>query len=49
MNSTHLERVRRTYKTPQVFDYGNIHEITQAVNNAGNGDGGTVAGQKKTH
>ena len=40
MNRTDLETAKKPYKTPQVLDYGNIHEITQAVGNMNNGDGG---------
>ena len=46
MKSTQKEP--RAYHAPQVMDYGNVKEITMAVNAMGNTDGGTVTGFRKT-
>jgi len=38
MKSTQKER--QAYHTPQVIDYGNVKQITMAIGNMGNPDGG---------
>lgn len=37
---------KRNYHTPKMFIYGDIREITRAVDNMGNADGGTGATNK---
>jgi hypothetical protein len=39
---------RLVYKAPTVFEYGTLREITLAVGNAKNVDGGTGKGASKT-
>ena len=46
MNPTGSETAKKPYKTPEVIDYGDIHEITQAVGNKGALDG---VQNKNTH
>ena len=42
------QALKQPYTSPVVHVYGDIRAITQAVGNTGNGDGGSVAGQKKS-
>jgi hypothetical protein len=39
---------KKVYKQPELHVYGNLREITQAVNNKGTLDGGT-GGTNRTH
>ncbi len=38
----------KIYSSPQLIEYGNIQQLTNAVGNTGMMDGGSVDGQKKT-
>ncbi len=39
---------RKPYKNPQVFDYGDIHEITQNTSSTTGADDGASGGLHKT-
>lgn len=36
----HNETDTKTYETPQIVEYGDLRELTEATNNFGNEDGG---------
>ena len=43
---TTTDKAKKPFHHPKLVAYGNIREITQAVGNMGNTDGGTMGTQK---
>ena len=40
---------KKPYSAPQVTVHGTVRELTKRIGNAGNLDGGHIAGHTKTH
>jgi hypothetical protein len=48
MTMKDTQKKLQEYHTPQVTDYGNIKQITLAIANTNQTDGGTRVGRKRT-
>jgi hypothetical protein len=39
-NQSEFANQKKDYQSPEVFQFGDVSQLTQAVNKAGNADGG---------